>query len=33
MYIPIRHSRSATGLTKGDPARTNMAYVIGQHIS
>jgi len=27
MYIPIRHKPYAVGLTKGDPARTNMAYV------
>jgi glucose dehydrogenase/cytochrome c5 len=27
MYIPIRHRPSAVGLAKGDPARTNMAYV------
>jgi glucose dehydrogenase len=27
MYIPIRHRPSAVGLVKGDPARTNMAYV------
>jgi quinoprotein glucose dehydrogenase len=27
MYIPIRHKPNAAGLTKGDPKRTNMAYV------
>jgi glucose dehydrogenase/mono/diheme cytochrome c family protein len=27
MYIPIRHKPYAVGLAKGDPARTNMAYV------
>jgi len=27
MYVPIRHRPSAVGLAKGDPARTNMAYV------
>jgi quinoprotein glucose dehydrogenase len=27
MYIPIRHRPSGVGLAKGDPARTNMAYV------
>jgi quinoprotein glucose dehydrogenase len=27
MYVPIRHKPNAAGLMKGDPARTNMAYV------
>ena len=27
MYLPIRHRPSAVGVTKGDPARTNSAYV------
>jgi quinoprotein glucose dehydrogenase len=27
LYVPIRHRPSAVGLAKGDPARTNMAYV------
>jgi quinoprotein glucose dehydrogenase len=27
MYVPIRHRPSAVGLAKGDPTRTNMAYV------
>jgi len=27
MYIPIRHKPYAVGLAKGDPVRTNMAYV------
>jgi glucose dehydrogenase/cytochrome c553 len=33
MYVPIRHKPNAAGLTKGDPSRTNMAYVqSGNHI-
>ncbi|CAN5129647.1 glucose/quinate/shikimate family membrane-bound PQQ-dependent dehydrogenase [soil metagenome] len=27
IYVPIRHKPNAAGLTKGDSARTNMAYV------
>lgn len=27
MYFPIRHKPNAAGLAKGDPKRTNMAYV------
>jgi quinoprotein glucose dehydrogenase len=27
MYVPIRHKPNAAGLAKGDPNRTNMAYV------
>jgi glucose dehydrogenase len=33
MYIPIRHRPNAAGVTKGDPARTNNAYVqSGNHV-
>jgi glucose dehydrogenase/mono/diheme cytochrome c family protein len=33
MYVPIRHKPNAIGLAKGDPARTNMAYVqSGNHV-
>ncbi len=33
MYVPIRHKPNAAGLTKGDPTRTNMAYVqSGNHV-
>ncbi|HEY8572896.1 PQQ-binding-like beta-propeller repeat protein [Phenylobacterium sp.] len=33
MYVPIRHKPNAAGLAKGDPARTNMAYVqSGNHV-
>jgi glucose dehydrogenase len=33
MYIPIRHRPTAAGVTKGDPARTNNAYVqSGNHV-
>jgi glucose dehydrogenase len=27
MYLPIRYRPSAVGVTKGDPARTNLAYI------
>jgi glucose dehydrogenase/mono/diheme cytochrome c family protein len=33
MYVPVRNRWTAAGLTKGDPARTNMAYVqSGNHV-
>lgn len=33
MYVPIRHKPNAIGLAKGDPSRTNMAYVqSGNHV-
>ncbi len=33
MYVPIRYKPNAAGLQKGDPARTNMAYVqSGNHV-
>ena len=33
MYIPIRHRPNSAGLAKGDPARTNNAYVqSGNHV-
>jgi glucose dehydrogenase/cytochrome c5 len=33
MYVPIRYKPNAAGLAKGDPARTNMAYVqSGNHV-
>ncbi len=33
MYVPVRHRPNAAGLTKGDPARTNNAYVqSGNHV-
>jgi quinoprotein glucose dehydrogenase len=33
MYVPIRHKPNAAGLTKGDPTRTNNAYVqSGNHV-
>ena len=33
MYVPIRHRPNSAGLAKGDPARTNNAYVqSGNHV-
>ena len=33
MYVPVRYRWTAAGLVKGDPARTNMAYVqSGNHV-
>ena len=33
MYVPVRHKPYAAGLTKGDPARTNLDYVqSGNHV-
>jgi quinoprotein glucose dehydrogenase len=33
MYVPVRHRPNAAGLTRGDPARTNNAYVqSGNHV-
>ncbi|MDP3738355.1 MAG: PQQ-binding-like beta-propeller repeat protein [Hyphomonadaceae bacterium] len=33
LYVPIRHRPNAAGLAKGDPARTNNAYVqSGNHV-
>jgi quinoprotein glucose dehydrogenase len=33
LYVPIRHRPNAAGLTKGDPERTNNAYVqSGNHV-
>ncbi|RZK96614.1 MAG: hypothetical protein EOO66_06010, partial [Methylobacterium sp.] len=33
MYVPIRYKPNAAGLAKGDPSRTNMAYVqSGNHV-